>query len=400
MIKAIIFDLWETIGTKNIGISKTLRDHFKIKKIDDFTEQYERAIQLTAWKTQEEMAINFLKSFGLPATSENIQFVKETLQKGIDNATVFNGMDELLKSLKKKYKLGLLSNTTIFESEIPKKLNIHDLFDVQVYSWHLNSLKPAKKNFDKICCALNAEPSECVFIDDGEKNVLAARAYGFEAIKYENIAQLKKDLIYLGVVIDQITTIIFDFGGVISKHDPFPRVSAVFEKKFGINKDEFYRTLKANDEQYLLGNISTEEFWKTVCHNTKISYDEFEQEIAWYELNTDMVNLIRKLKQKFYLVILSDCYDAIYKNVLADKKLKGLFEQIFYSNTLHISKARQKEETFKFVLNKLQKSPSECIFIDDKEVHVQTAINVGIRAILFKTVEQLKKELTELGIDI
>ncbi|MBI2572817.1 HAD-IA family hydrolase [Candidatus Woesearchaeota archaeon] len=197
MIKGIIFDLWETLATKNIGISKTLRDHFKIEKTDDFLERYERAIQLKAWKTPEEMAINFLNSFNLPKTTANIRFVEETLQKGIDNATLFEGMDKLLKNLKKKYKLGLLSNTTIFESTVPQALGIEKIFDAKIYSWQLHSLKPSKKNFDEVCKMLGLKASECVFIDDGERNVKAAASYGFKTIRYQNIEQLKKELVTL-----------------------------------------------------------------------------------------------------------------------------------------------------------------------------------------------------------
>jgi len=105
----------------------------------------------------------------------------------------------LLRELKAMYKLGILSNTTVFESQAPKKWGVDGLFDTQVYSWQIKSLKPAKRNFDEICARLNVAPSECMFIDDGEKNIIAARSYGFSAIKYESVAQLRTELNRLGV---------------------------------------------------------------------------------------------------------------------------------------------------------------------------------------------------------
>ena len=64
MIKVIIFDLWETLGTKNVGISKTLQSHFNIPKDDEFLRKYEKAIKLKECKNQDEMAENFLKVYG------------------------------------------------------------------------------------------------------------------------------------------------------------------------------------------------------------------------------------------------------------------------------------------------------------------------------------------------
>jgi len=191
-----------------------------------------------------------------------------------------------------------------------------------------------------------------------------------------------------------IDTIIFDFGGVISKLDPFPRVSAVFEKRYGIDKELFYKKLKANDNAYLLGNMSTKEFWRIVCADTPISYDEFEYEIAWFEINQDVLQLIRELKEKYKMVILSDCYIAIYEKILRHTEVTENFSDMFYSNILHMSKAVQKEKMFEYVLEKIHKNPDECIFIDDKEVHVNTARNVGIRSILFKDINQLRESIS------
>lgn len=96
MIKAIIFDLWETLATKNVGISKTLMQHFNIEKTSDFIIKYESSIQLDAWKTENEMSSNFLKSFNLPITKQNLEFVVSTLRAGIEKAALYDGVRELL----------------------------------------------------------------------------------------------------------------------------------------------------------------------------------------------------------------------------------------------------------------------------------------------------------------
>ncbi len=202
MIEAIIFDLWETLGTKNIGISKTLRERFGISKTPDFLTKYEHAIQLTAYGSPVELARNFLREFGIEPAQESVDFVTETLQQGIDKATMFEGMYGLIETLSKTYRLGILSNTTVFESVVPSMWGVEQFFGTQVYSWQLGSLKPSMENFKAVCLALQVKPENALFIDDGEKNVAGAKACGLKGIQYQDLGQLKRELVSLGVKIE------------------------------------------------------------------------------------------------------------------------------------------------------------------------------------------------------
>ncbi len=201
MIKAIIFDLWETLGTKNVAISRILGDHFGIERSHDYMLAYENAIQLEAWPTREDMARNFLNFFKIPLQEEHIRFIVDLIDEGIQKATLFEGMNELLEKLHQNYKLGLLSNTTVFEAQVPVQWQIDSLFTAQVYSWQLGSLKPARKNFEGVCQELQVELTDSLFIDDGEKNVQAASELGMQAVRFQNMSQLVKDLQTLGIQI-------------------------------------------------------------------------------------------------------------------------------------------------------------------------------------------------------
>ena len=111
-------------------------------------------------------------------------------------------MYELIDKLSKNYKLGILSNTTFFESQAPLNWKINSFFDAQVYSWQLGSIKPSFRNFEAICSALKVSPKEAIFIDDGKKNIIAAQEFGLKGIQYKNIEQLKKELVSYSVNID------------------------------------------------------------------------------------------------------------------------------------------------------------------------------------------------------
>jgi len=201
MIKAIIFGLWETLGTKHFSASKTLREHFTIKETPDFLQQYEMSLHLRKWDDKEEMAKSFLTAFNIPITGANIGFVIETILKGVITATMFDGMENILKELKKQYKLALLTNTTNFEEAVIAKWNIQKLFDVKIYPWKIHSLKPSKKNFDEACKQLGVKSDECIFIDNENRSIEVAKKCGFKVIKFLDVETTKKELVNLGIQI-------------------------------------------------------------------------------------------------------------------------------------------------------------------------------------------------------
>lgn len=197
----IIFDLWETLGTKNVGISKSLQEKFGIPRTDDFLKQYEMAVQVQEWSTEAEMAKSFLATFGVEASEDNIDFVIALFRKGVSDATLFDGVPELLTALKERgCKLGLLSNTTVFESVVVKTLGLEKFFDVTVFSWQKGNLKPSPEAFDDIIAQLGVSKDQVLFVDDAEKNILAAREYGIHAVQFESVPLLLEELARLGVL--------------------------------------------------------------------------------------------------------------------------------------------------------------------------------------------------------
>lgn len=192
--QAIIFDLWETLGTKNSSISKTFLSKFSIATTPDFLPRYEAAIQLKKWGTQDEAAASLLTEFNIPVTHENITFVVDLIRQGIQKATIYPGMKNLLQELHHKYKLGVLSNTTNFESSILSKWGIEELFSAKVFSWEIGSLKPAAKNFQVISSKLNVEPAQCLFVDDSQINIDAAIECNMKGKLFLGVEDLKEYL--------------------------------------------------------------------------------------------------------------------------------------------------------------------------------------------------------------
>ncbi len=195
-----------------------------------------------------------------------------------------------------------------------------------------------------------------------------------------------------------IRTLIFDFAGVVTTAAIFPAAAEVLGKRSGLGKEAFYRRLLAGEREYLIGNSTTEKFWEDTCKGTGIPYDEFVEEISRYEIDDDVLELVRGLKGKYRLVLLSDNYDALFERISGDERLKGIFDHAFYSHQLSMVKLYDEDRIFDHVLKALGIRPGECVFIDDNEKNLVSPKRMGIHTILFRDAAELRKELAGLGV--
>jgi HAD superfamily hydrolase (TIGR01509 family) len=77
---------------------------------------------------------------------------------------------------------------TLFTSEQIK------LFDAVALSFETGVIKPDERAYEIIAERLAVVPAECVFIDDQERFVTAAKEVGMEAIHFQSFEQMQADL--------------------------------------------------------------------------------------------------------------------------------------------------------------------------------------------------------------
>lgn len=101
-----------------------------------------------------------------------------------------------LKELKSRgYKLLYLSNYSHYVMELaPEILDFLPLLDGGVFSCDVKITKPDRRIYEIIAEKYNLVPSECVFIDDLERNIKAAKDFGFHGIQFRTAEQAHKDL--------------------------------------------------------------------------------------------------------------------------------------------------------------------------------------------------------------
>jgi len=108
---------------------------------------------------------------------------------------------EILRGLKRAgYPLYGLSNWSAEKfALIRDRYPFFALFDEIVLSGQVKIAKPDPRIFQLLLDRAGCPAQECLFIDDSETNIKAARALGFQTIQYESPGQLASELEQLGI---------------------------------------------------------------------------------------------------------------------------------------------------------------------------------------------------------
>ncbi len=119
-----------------------------------------------------------------------------------DIFTPIEGTWRLVRALKGRVRLGLLSNTNPwhFEHSI-RPTPVFPLFDAVTLSYEVRAMKPDSRIYADATAKLALPPGACVFIDDLPENVEGARAAGMRGVHYTGPETLEAELRGLGVVV-------------------------------------------------------------------------------------------------------------------------------------------------------------------------------------------------------
>lgn len=81
-----------------------------------------------------------------------------------------------------------------------EKFNLRDYFEDFICSGYVGYAKSDRKIYRIFLERAGAEPEECLFIDNKERNLKPAREMGFETVLFEGKEQLERELKSCGVL--------------------------------------------------------------------------------------------------------------------------------------------------------------------------------------------------------
>lgn len=196
------------------------------------------------------------------------------------------------------------------------------------------------------------------------------------------------------MVIILIKVVIFDIGGVTIKY-PMHHVYRALEKKFKIDRKKIREKDLELDPVIETNKISLKEYWSRFAEGLGVDTSLFRKEYikAFVDtaiLNKSVAKIIERVKKKYRVATISNTMN-LHEKIHRSKGHYKFFSRVFLSNKLGMRKPHR--EIYLYAIEKLNIKPPECVFIDDKQENVEGARKVGMKAILFKNVGQLEKDL-------
>ena len=108
----------------------------------------------------------------------------------------YEGIDDLLISLKNKYQLVALTNTNSIHEQIWRIKYRENLrhFDKVFCSHELRARKPEEEAYQSVVDYLGSKPQHIIFLDDSYANIVGAARLGIKTILVESQRQMHADL--------------------------------------------------------------------------------------------------------------------------------------------------------------------------------------------------------------
>lgn len=201
MIKAIIFDLGGVIIDMKLILSKTA-DLLQPSDVNQLWEDIN--IEASSLCKGEISFRQFCRKITFKYNKN--KHVDDLYNIWVNDfkklITVDDRIINLIKSIKNRYKLAVLSNTNDEHTKILKKLGIFKHFDVVLLSNEQRLAKDDIKFFQLLIKKLQIKPNECIFIDDVEQFTDLAKSIEINTIHYQSFKKLIKELRSFSIKVD------------------------------------------------------------------------------------------------------------------------------------------------------------------------------------------------------
>lgn len=199
-----------------------------------------------------------------------------------------------------------------------------------------------------------------------------------------------------------LRAVVFDYGMVLTgppnreAHDTLLRLT-------GLSADQFEPLYWADRHAYDTGDLTSLAFWQKLNQDAGLNLssdviDELNRQDArmWTTENPAMLAWQQQLKQHgLRTAILSNMGDSVYESVERTFAWIHRFDVLIWSYQVRL--AKPDPAIYRLLLDRLGCKPEEILFLDDKRENIDAARSLGINALLFSTVQQLRADLASNG---
>ena len=198
MIKAVLFDAGGVIVDMKPLLAQFLTIFQPKSKEELWNEINMKSVPLCKCEISELVFWKEMSKYFNKNISDDI--LKDLWVRDYEKLTnIDEDVMDIVRSLKGKYKLGMVSNTIEPHAAISRKRGIYDAFDIVTLSYEVKMAKDDKEIFLLTAGKLGIDCHECVFVDDVKKFADMANSLGMETILFKDAIQLKSDLVKTGI---------------------------------------------------------------------------------------------------------------------------------------------------------------------------------------------------------
>ena len=202
-----------------------------------------------------------------------------------------------------------------------------------------------------------------------------------------------------------ITAVILDYGQVLVRcptRSEFGRMADMFNVSF----ETFYHLWEASRDSYDRGDLTPQQYWLKLAEqtNTAINSEQIETlrqvEIEiWCHTYPDMLDWLKHLHAAgFKTALLSNMPLDLVQYVQANCQWMENFA--FKTFSAEVRLVKPDPAIYEHTLRGLGVAAADALFVDDRETNIQAARAQGIRALQFRSIAELRKDLESVGFPI
>jgi epoxide hydrolase-like predicted phosphatase len=196
-----------------------------------------------------------------------------------------------------------------------------------------------------------------------------------------------------------IRAVVFDIGGVL-EITPDLGVDRRWETRLGLPAGEIGARLRDVWEGGSVGTITLDDVHEALKDRLGLDDEKLAQFMAdvWREYvgtaNTELIEYARRLRPRYRTGIVSNSFVGAREREQAAYGFEDLVEQIVYSHEAGFNKPDPR--IYALICTRLNVPPGEMVFLDDTEMCVAGARDVGIHAVRYQDNAQAIAEIEKL----
>lgn len=186
MVTAILFDFWGTLVEN--GVRSPIKQVKQLLNIDlpfsEYVVRMERAMMTSRHATLKDAFSSVCKEFSKECPTDLLEQLIGLWNKSWMLAEPYPEVVEVLKNLKKKYTLILISNTDSFSiANVLDKFSLSSYFQKTFFSCEMGMLKGEKNFLPQVVDETDLRIEDCVLVGDSiQSDMMAAKRLGMKAI--------------------------------------------------------------------------------------------------------------------------------------------------------------------------------------------------------------------------